>query len=281
MLLPACRTPAEAGLFAVRSEVYPHLCSAVKVVKREEALAAAGPTSRAAAAASSHSAAAPGFPRSGSGSMSLDVEEFIRFPLLGPRPGMPMAALNSDSAAGELASRSQGTQTSSSRVSRQKSTAGAGAGGPGLVLGRFAQPPDSRPSSASSTAEGSSEGEEAAAGVQEDSLLDSPPESGLRRRGRSTSQAADAALPAPSITAMPPRQSAALDTFSALSNSNGSGVRGHLFVAPHAKFSFGGHGPMCSALMRVTAHLLTCACVHCHYCSVCSLLPSLPAAIDC
>ena len=113
------------------------------------------------------------YPFDSSGMSAAAVDEPIHFPLLGGR--QPLAGAGS--AGGSVFSLA--TQTiGSSSISRQTTTTASGSeGGPGLVLRRFG-------SRATASDEQEEEEEE-----EEGSLLDAPPESGLRRRPRSGASA--------------------------------------------------------------------------------------------
>jgi hypothetical protein len=186
----------------ISSEIYPYLKSAAQVVDAAEASAAA--TSPALGGSTARSS--PGLAAQPTG--SNDVEDCIRFPLLGARQALAAAG------AARPDSRSQGTQTGSSSMSRQTSTVAVGPCNPGPVLSRFALPATSRPSSSSSS------GGDGPPASQPDGFLDSPPGTGLRRRGRSAAPAPVASQPG--STMLPPG-GPSHDGFSSL--SNGSAVR--------------------------------------------------------
>ncbi|KAI3425730.1 hypothetical protein D9Q98_007706 [Chlorella vulgaris] len=193
--------PPEAGRYIVSSEVYPHLRSAVKVTSAPETTPAAAdlPATGSSSPADSR--------RASDGMAAADVEQFIRFPLLNSRPGLPAAPAvagcarsNGGSSSGEAVRNGHATQMLARNPGDPETTSTA-AGTYPPTISRFALPVASRPSSGSSAAATSTD--EEAAGAEK--VPGSPPaDSGLRRRGR-TGAAASASVgvsSAPSLASM-------------------------------------------------------------------------------
>ncbi|KAL4858328.1 hypothetical protein ACK3TF_001801 [Chlorella vulgaris] len=193
--------PPEAGRYIVSSEVYPHLRSAVKVTSAPETTPAAAdlPATGSSSPADSR--------RASDGMAAADVEQFIRFPLLNARPGLPAAPAatgcarsSGGSSSGEAVRICHATQMLARNPGDPETTSTA-AGTYPPTISRFALPVASRPSSGSSAAATSTD--EEAAGAEK--VPGSPPaDSGLRRRGRNgaAASASVGVSSAPSLASM-------------------------------------------------------------------------------